>query len=101
MITFTGGTARISDATKRSYPTTVSLVFDTMLRADGSVVVILFVKDSDEIIDTFETAYSASTVNAETTTETTYTTKLNQAIHLLEKARLEAANGSITFTITL
>lgn len=40
-------------------------------------------------------------MNAESTSETSYTGEFNQAVQQLEKARLEARNPSNTFTITL
>ena len=102
MITFTGSNISLGAGKRVEYaPSGAELHYDCTLRADGSVLAALFAFVSGEIQDSLQFAYTAAAVNAETTTETTYTGKINQAIHKLEKARLEAINPSATFTITL
>lgn len=101
MITWTGSTIEIGDVAGAKYPIGLSIVLDAGYRNDTDVIATLYVQRGDAVVASFETAYPSATVNAETTTETTYTGKFNQAIHKLEKARLEALNPSATFTITL
>ena len=99
MITFTGDPIYIGD--KRIFSNATTLLYDCLFRNDTSVVAVAYAQVSGEIIATFETAYTAAEVNAESTSETSYTGKFNQAVQQLEKARLEARNPSNTFTITL
>lgn len=99
MITFTGDPIYLGD--KQLFNNSTELLLDMQYRNDTSVVATLYASVSGEIIHRYETAYASATVNAETTTETSYTGKLKQAVHKLEKARLEGLNPTNTFTITL
>lgn len=102
MITFTGSSISLGAGPRIEVPTTTELHYDFTYRDDGSIVAHLFPKASDGTgIDPVQFAYDAATVNAVSVTETSITGKFNQAVHKLEKARLEALNGSATFTITL
>jgi len=100
MITFTGDPIFLGD-TKQLFDSDTDLYFDILYRAEDSIVAILYAKNGNELIGKYETKYETSTVNAETVSGTTYTEKLNEAVHLLEKDRLETKNPTNTFTITL
>jgi len=100
MITFTGDPIFLGNA-KQLYDSDTDLYFDILYRSEDSIVAILYAKNGDELIATNETKYETSKVNAETVSGTTTTEKLNEAIHLLEKDRLETLNPSNTFTIIL
>ena len=99
MITFTGDPIYLGD--KQLFDNSTELLLDMQYRNDTSVVATLYASVSGEIIHRYETAYTSATVNAETTTETSYTGKFKQAVHKLEKSRLEGLNPTNTFTITL
>jgi hypothetical protein len=100
MITFTGDPIFLGD-TKQLFDSDTDLYFDVLYRAEDTVIAILYAKNGDEVIGTYETEYSSANVNGETVSGTTYTEKINEAVHLLEKDRLETKNPTNTFTITL
>jgi len=100
MITFTGDPIFLGDS-KNIFQNTVELEIDCIFRADTSVVAKLYAIQTGTIIGQYETAYTSAQVDAETLSETDTAAMFNEAVHQLEKARLEAVNPTNTFTITL
>jgi hypothetical protein len=99
MITFTGDPIFIGS--KQIFDNSTELLIDAIFRVDTSVVAIIYARVSGEIIYRYETAYESATVDAETLSETDTAAMFNEAVHLLEKTRLEGLNPTNTFTITL
>ena len=101
MITFTGDTIQIGDELKVFFDSSTELQIDILRRADTSVIAQMYAFKSGSQVGYYETAYAAVTIDSETPTETDYTAIINEIVHELEKARLEALNPTNTFTITL
>ena len=101
MITFTDDTIQIGDELKVFFDSSTELQIDILRRADTSVIAQMYAFKSGSQVGYYETAYAAVTIDSETPTETDYTAIINEIVHELEKARLEALNPTNTFTITL
>ena len=101
MITFTGDTIQIGDGLKVFFDSSTELQIDILRRADTSVVAQMYAFKSGSQVGLYETAYTAAAIDSETPIETDYTAIINEIVHELEKARLEALNPTNTFTITL
>ncbi len=101
MITFTGDPIFLGTGNKNIFANTVELHFDFIFRDDTSVVAILYAVATGTIIGTFETAYTSAQVDAETLSKTDTAAMFSEAVHQLEKTRLEGVNPTNTFTITL
>ncbi len=99
MITFTGDPIYLGD--KQIFDNSTNLLIDSKRRNDASIIATVYAEVSGEVVHLFETAYTEATVNAVSVTETSIVGKFHQAIHELEKARLEGLNPANTFTITL
>ena len=101
MITFTGGPVYLGD--KRIFPDGTDLLIDCQARNGSDVVSTIYAQTDGEVVGKYETAYTIVDVDGQSVSETDITAMFREAVHLLEKQRLEdiSENSGATFTITL